>query len=78
MSSIEKLKQKIHSDKEFGKLFTNVYGLDEAIAIAKENGFDITEEDIANDEALTDELLEAVAGGKNKKDTTIVNDIYFK
>lgn len=67
MKDLERLKKKLELDKDFKDLFLNIKSLDEAVALAKQYGFDVDEAQISEDESLTDDILEAVAGGKNKE-----------
>ena len=71
MSDIEKLKKKLELDEDFKSLFINIKSLDEAIDLARQHGFDVNEEQISEADKLTDDILEAIAGGKGDtyKDT---------
>lgn len=63
---IEEFKRRLEDDLEFKELFINVDNLDEAVAIARENGYNLDMDSVINDRRLTDDMLEAVAGGSNK------------
>lgn len=77
MNDLERLKKKLELDKDFKDLFLNIKNLDEAVALAKQYGFDVDEAQISEDESLTDDILEAVAGGKNeKRDITNTHNYY--
>lgn len=72
MKSVEDLKQRL-ADPEFVKLFANANSADDILKIAKEQGYDITLNDIENYE-ISDDMLEAVAGGKSGK---TINNYYI-
>jgi len=58
MAGINEWVKKIHEDKAFAKKFENLEDPKKIIAIAKENGYEITEQD------LNDLKMAAAAGGK--------------
>lgn len=65
-------------DKNFKDKFKNIKNLNEAIKIAKENGYILAEKEVLNDNELKEDMLDAVAGGaKNeiiqKEDRSVVN-----
>lgn len=64
LGDIEKLKRKLELDEGFRNLFLNIKNLNEAVDLARQYGFDVNEEQVSADDKLTDDLLEAVAGGK--------------
>ncbi len=69
MKSVEDLKKKLQ-DPEFLKLFAHINSVEDIVKVAKEQGYDITTNDVENYE-MSDDKLESVAGGK--RDTTINN-----
>ncbi len=64
MNGVGKLKEKLKNDKSFKEKFKDVKSEKEAVELAKELGFKVSEEDILKDEELNEDMLEAVAGGK--------------
>lgn len=70
--SIKAFKEKIITDSEFAKKFEGVTTPEELVKIAGQNGFSFTVEDVKANAELTDEELEAVAGG-----STIFAKTYF-
>ena len=62
MKNKEELLKRLN-DKEFSKLFSGANSTEDIIKIAKEQGYDITDEDVENS-SLSDDMLENVAGGK--------------
>lgn len=64
---IKELKKDLEKDEKIKKLFENVKNKEEAIKVAKELGYKITEEEIENNEELVESMLEAVAGGSGTK-----------
>lgn len=77
LKSIDKLKEKLNSDKSFKELFINIKTLDEAIDLARQHGFDVDQIEVSEDEGLTDNILEAVAGGKGQKRNTVNTHNYY-
>ena len=69
---ILKFKEKLEEDAEFRQLFVNAFNLDEIVDIARENDIDLDLDEIMNDPELSDQFLEAVAGGGTKAE----NDTY--
>ena len=72
MKSAKEFKERLEKDLEFKKKFENVKSQDEVIKIAKENGYDLTDCSKQEEEQLTEDLLENVAGGKN--DYTLIEE----
>lgn len=66
MSDINKLKEKLKYDENFKNEFLKINDLKEAIKLAESFGFNITQSDVKNDTELSENLLEAVAGGKGR------------
>lgn len=64
MKNIDDLKERLKTDAEFKKLFANKRDVNDFIKIAHENGYDVSEDDLEKDEVLSEDMLEAVAGGK--------------
>ena len=67
MKTIGDLKERLKKDKEFKRLFANKRDINELIKVARENGYDVCEKDLEEDEALSEDALEAVAGGSKKE-----------
>ena len=61
--NILKFKEKLEEDAEFRHLFVNAFNLDEIVDIAKENDIELDLDEIMEDPELSDQFLEAVAGG---------------
>ncbi|MDQ5984087.1 MAG: hypothetical protein RUMPE_01119 [Eubacteriales bacterium SKADARSKE-1] len=79
MKDIEKLKKKLELDEGFKNLFLNVKDLEEAVDLARQYGFDVDESQVSADDNLTDDMLEAVAGGKKQKeDITNTHNYYVE
>ena len=64
--NILKFKEKLEEDAEFRHLFVNAFNLDEIVDIARENDIELDLDEIMNDPELSDQFLEAVAGGGKK------------
>lgn len=60
----KELKEKLKTDEDLKAKFRGIKNAKEAVAIAQNLGFEVSEEDIANDSELSENVLEAVAGGK--------------
>ncbi|MBR1779299.1 MAG: Nif11-like leader peptide family RiPP precursor [Clostridia bacterium] len=73
MRGIEALKEKLRHDSVFRDKFANIKSTDEAISLAKEFGYDVSEEEVSQDAELNEDILEAVSGGKGKTKYTPVN-----
>lgn len=71
MKTIGDLKERLKKDKEFKRLFANKRDINELIKVARENGYDVSEKDLEQDEALSEDALEAVAGGSKKEDIKV-------
>ena len=76
MKNINDLKERLDKDVEFKKLFANKKSVDELINIARENGYEVSKEDLEKDESLAEDALEAVSGG-SKKGEEDINEYYF-
>ena len=67
MKGIEEFKEKITFDEDFAKKFSRVENLEDIISIAtKEGEFDFTEEEL-QDDSISDDILESVAGGIGRR-----------
>ena len=66
--NIEEFKERLDEDAEFKKLFLDVVNLDEAVALARENGYNLDMDEVVNDVKLADDILDDVAGGSDKND----------
>lgn len=62
MKNKDELLRKLN-DKEFLKLFAGANSTEDIVKIAKEQGYDINDNDVENT-TLSDDMLENVAGGK--------------
>ena len=62
MKNKEELLKKLN-DKEFLKLFAGANSNEDIVKIAKQQGYNITNNDV-EDTLLSDDMLESVAGGK--------------
>ena len=71
MKDIEKLKKQLKEDNSFREKFKNVKDADEAILLAEKLGYKVTKEELAQDEELNVDLLEAVSGGSTKHEENI-------
>ena len=63
MNSLEKFKLAIRNE-EFKNKFSSVRNIDEALKIAKSNGYDLNKDEVLRDNELREDMLDAVAGGK--------------
>ena len=75
MTSAKEFKERIKTDPEFKDKFKGIQDVNEAIRIAKENGYDLKNCSPQEEQELTEDMLENVAGGKN--DVEITRDIYY-
>ena len=73
---ILKFKERMDEDEDFRKLFVDAFNLDEIVDIARENGYDLDMDEIMYDPELSDQFLEAVAGGRKmlKEDVSLRYD----
>ncbi len=82
MKGLKELKEKLNEDISFKELFLNAQNIDEFVDIAKSRGFEVNSEDVDQDDELSNDMLEAVAGGKRKSkdedDTHIINHYYIE
>lgn len=67
MSEIKKFQKRIRLDDSFKEKFKNVKNANDVVMIAKENGYDLTNCSKKEEEQLTEDMLENVAGGKAAK-----------
>ena len=65
-------KAKVIADKEFAAKVKALKSLDEAVAFGKEHGYTFTADEVKANGKLSDDELEAVAGG-----TTVMAKTYF-
>ena len=63
MRGITELKEKLKEDSNFRALFLEVEHLDDAVAIARENGYDISIDDLEEDVEMADSLIDIIIGG---------------
>lgn len=71
MKNINDLKERLKTDPEFKRLFANKHNINDLIKVARENGYDVSEKDLEKDEVLSEDVLEAVAGGSKKEDIEV-------
>ena len=75
MKSLRDLKEKLSYDEELRKKFSGISSEEQALKLANDLGYDITSNDLENDDELRDDMLEVVAGGKGKATIVNVSDI---
>lgn len=75
MKNLEDLKKDIKNNPEVKNHFANVKDEKEAAKVAQSLGYEVSEDELKNDEELNEDMLEAVAGGKG--DTKIRQDYVF-
>ena len=68
MKGIKALKARLNEDGEFKKKFCGLKDIDEMLDVARKEGYEVTMDEISCDQELTDDMLEAVAGGSRKDD----------
>ena len=76
MKSLKDLKEKLSYDEELRKKFSCISSEKQALKLANDLGYDITSNDLENNDELRDDLLETVAGGVKGEATIVkVSDI---
>ena len=60
---INELREKVKSDKALAEQFKGLKTPEEAVEVAKKNGYDISVSDLERMAELSEEQLKAVAGG---------------
>ena len=60
---INELKEKVKSDKALAEQFKGLKTPEEAVEVAKKNGYDISVSDLERMAELSEDQLKAVAGG---------------
>ncbi len=68
MKGIKELKARLNGDLEFKKKFCGLKDIDEMLDVARREGYEVTMDEISCDQELTDDMLEAIAGGSRKDD----------
>lgn len=68
MKGIKELKERLNEDVEFKKKFCGLKDIDEMLDVARREGYEVTMDEISCDQELTDDMLEAIAGGSRKDD----------
>ena len=63
MLDIDDLKEKLKYDENFKNKFSEVKDLKETIRLARQLGFEVSEQDIENDPELSQDILKAISGG---------------
>lgn len=72
-------KEKLEEDESFREKIAGASNLDEVVDIAKESGCEIELDEILEDIELSDELLEAAAGGaKDTYNYRLIGDYNFE
>ena len=66
MKGLKELKERLKNDRDFKNLFSGKIDVDEMAKLAKEHGYDVTVEEIQNDGSLSDDIMEAVSGGRSR------------
>lgn len=70
MRNIDEFKERILNDSEFAKKLRNVKSREDIIKLAKEHNYKFTDEELKKEE-ISEDVLDAVAGGANKGSTEI-------
>lgn len=65
MMGFEEFKERMSFDGDFAEFFSDVESLDEIVKVAQEKGYEFTPEEL-QDDSISDDMLEAVAGGKGR------------
>lgn len=73
MKGIKELKARLNEDVEFKKKFCGLKDIDEMLDVARKEGYEVTMDEINCDQELTDDMLEAIAGGVKGKYTHTIN-----
>ncbi len=68
MKGIKELKARLNEDVEFKKKFCGLKDIYEMLDVARKEGYEVTMDEISCDQELTDDMLEAIAGGSRKDD----------
>ena len=68
MKGIKELKVRLNEDVEFKKKFCGLKDIDEMLDVARKEGYEVTMDEISCDQELTDDMLEAIAGGSRIDD----------
>ena len=68
MKGIKELKVRLNEDVEFKKKFCGLKDIDEMLDVARKEGYEVTMDEISCDQELTDDMLDAIAGGSRKDD----------
>lgn len=68
LKGIKELKARLNEDVEFKKKFCGLKDIDEMLDVARREGYEVTMDEISCDQELTDDMLEAIAGGSRKDD----------
>lgn len=63
MKDFYKFKKYLSKNEDLKKRVYDSKSLDEAISLAKENGFNISKDDILGDKQLGEDILESISGG---------------
>ena len=71
--TLKDLKEAMSKDKELKKQFMSLKSKEEAVSLAHNMGYEISLEELENDEEINEDLLESVAGGSDKIDIESVD-----
>lgn len=71
MKTLKDFKKDINKDKNLKERFMRLKNKEEAVSLAKSMGYEISLEELENDEELNEDLLEAVAGGRKVNVETV-------
>lgn len=73
MKGIKELKTRLNEDAEFKKRFCGLKDIEEMLEVAREEGYEVTMDEISCDQELTDDMLELIAGGAKGKYTRTIH-----
>lgn len=73
MKSLKEFKEKLQTDESFRNKFRGIKGSEEALALARKFGFEVSEENLKEDSNLSEDMLEAVAGGKGNSEAQLAD-----
>ena len=73
MKTLKDLKEAISKNKELKDRFMNLKSREEAVILAHDMGYEISVEELENDEEVNEDLLKSVAGGSRKVDVKSID-----
>lgn len=68
MRGFDEFKERMLNDEVFAESFASIKMLEDVVEIAEKQGYEFTVEELQDDE-MSDDILEAVAGGSGQKDS---------